>query len=70
MPSIDICWLAIKTNEISKTHVVAFGPHVQEELLAAARDAGCNLVVSRGQFFAQIKTILQQNQRALGEKGA
>jgi DNA-binding NarL/FixJ family response regulator len=40
--------------------IIAFGPHVHEERLAAARDAGCDEVVSRGQFFAQMDSILQQ----------
>ena len=30
--------------------VVAFGPHVHEELLASAQTAGCNQVLTRGQF--------------------
>jgi DNA-binding NarL/FixJ family response regulator len=40
--------------------IVAFGPHVHEQRLAAAREAGCDEVVSRGQFFAQMDSILQQ----------
>jgi CheY-like chemotaxis protein len=38
--------------------IVAFGPHVHEERLAAARQAGCDEVVSRGQFFSQLEAIL------------
>lgn len=38
--------------------LVAFGPHVHEDRLAAARDAGCDVVLSRGQFFAQVDTLL------------
>jgi DNA-binding NarL/FixJ family response regulator len=48
----------LKANEGSSTRVVAFGPHVHEQRLAAARDAGCDLVVSRGQFFSQLEAIL------------
>jgi len=40
--------------------IVAFGPHVHEALLTAAREAGCDEVVSRGQFFAQLDAILQR----------
>ena len=40
--------------------VVAFGPHVHENRLAAARQAGCDEVVSRGQFFAQLESILSR----------
>ena len=49
----------LKASEGSGTRVVAFGPHVHEQRLAAARDAGCDLVVSRGQFFSQLETILK-----------
>jgi hypothetical protein len=38
--------------------VVAFGPHVHEERLAAARNAGCDEVVSRGEFFARLDAIV------------
>jgi CheY-like chemotaxis protein len=39
--------------------IVAFGPHVHKERLAAARAAGCDQVTSRGEFFSKIDTILQ-----------
>jgi len=48
----------LKSGDSSSTRVIAFGPHVHEQRLAAARDAGCDVVVSRGQFFAQLDTIL------------
>ena len=38
--------------------IVAFGPHVHEALLAAASSAGCDLVISRGQFYSRIDQIL------------
>ena len=38
--------------------VAAFGPHVHRERLTAAREAGCDLVVSRGQFHAEMDAIL------------
>jgi DNA-binding response OmpR family regulator len=41
--------------------VVAFGPHVHEEKLVAAREAGCDEVISRGQFFAQLHAILSRH---------
>jgi hypothetical protein len=37
--------------------VVAFGPHVHVDKLAAARAAGCE-VMSRGQFLTQIGDVL------------
>jgi hypothetical protein len=39
--------------------IIAFGPHVQEGRLAAAREAGCDEVISRGQFFAQIDALMR-----------
>ena len=61
-PSLDIAALVnqLKSKQSAATRVVAFGPHVHEQRLAAARDAGCDQVVSRGQFFAQLDTILGQ----------
>jgi CheY-like chemotaxis protein len=43
----------------SAPRIVAFGPHVHEARLAAAREAGCDEVVSRGQFFAQMDGLLR-----------
>ena len=40
--------------------IVAYGPHVHEESLAAAREAGCDEVLARGQFDAQLDAILEQ----------
>lgn len=61
MPSLELPSLVsqLKSDGRSITRVVAFGPHVHEQRLAAAREAGCDLVVSRGQFFSQIETILK-----------
>ncbi|MCA9267834.1 MAG: hypothetical protein KDA41_05160 [Planctomycetales bacterium] len=43
--------------------VVAFGPHVHAEKLAAARAAGCDAVLTRGQFHAQMESVLQDCRR-------
>lgn len=40
--------------------IVAFGPHVHEDKLQAAADAGCDAVLTRGQFFAQVDQILAE----------
>ena len=40
--------------------VLAFGPHVHEERLQTARDAGCDAVLSRGQFHATADAIFGQ----------
>lgn len=38
--------------------VMAFGPHVEEELLAGAKIAGCDEVLSNGQFHREQAAIL------------
>ena len=43
----------------SRPTVIAYGPHVKEPLLAAARDAGFDMVLSRGQFDQRIGQLLQ-----------
>jgi DNA-binding response OmpR family regulator len=39
--------------------VVAFAPHVHEQSLAAARNAGCDDVFTRGQFDVRVATLLK-----------
>ncbi len=38
--------------------IIAFGPHVHATRLAEARDAGCDRVLSRGTWHAQIDAII------------
>lgn len=38
--------------------IVAYGPHVHEAMLDAAKAAGCDRVLSRGQFLAQADAII------------
>jgi DNA-binding NtrC family response regulator len=38
--------------------IVAYGPHVHEATLAAAKEAGCDHVLSRGQFLNQADAII------------
>ncbi len=40
--------------------LVAFGPHVHKQRLNAAVEAGCNVVISRGQFHAEMDEILKR----------
>ncbi len=60
MSTLDLASLVnqLKSGEGATIRVVAFGPHVHEQRLTAAREAGCDLVVSRGQFFSQLESIL------------
>jgi DNA-binding NarL/FixJ family response regulator len=39
--------------------VIAYGAHVDEAALAKAADAGCDLVISRGQFHKQYAELLR-----------
>lgn len=41
--------------------IIAFGPHVHTSVLAAAREAGCDLVVSRGEFHARVDEYLRSD---------
>jgi CheY-like chemotaxis protein len=38
--------------------VIAYAPHVHEDRLQAADDAGCNEVLTRGQFDRQMEELL------------
>ncbi len=39
--------------------IIAFGPHVHVEQLHAARDAGCDAVLTRGQFEGNMGSLFQ-----------
>jgi CheY-like chemotaxis protein len=58
--SVDVAAIvAQKKSRLSAPPtIIAFGPHVHEARLAAAEQAGCDEVLSRGQFFAQLDAIL------------
>jgi hypothetical protein len=50
-PSLDIAALATQARSAAAgIRILAFGPHVHEASLAAANAAGCDEVVSRGEF--------------------
>ena len=40
--------------------IVAYAPHVHEDRLRAAADAGCNEVLTRGQFDRQMEEVLNR----------
>jgi CheY-like chemotaxis protein len=65
---VDLATMAMELEHLINTlrqemrtppRVVAFGPHVHEERLEAARQAGCDEVMSRGEFFARVNALLQ-----------
>ena len=53
------CVQAIRTH-MPKAAVVAYGPHVDETALASAHSAGCDLVLTRGQFDREMKPLLEK----------
>src|SRR4051812_43657479 len=61
-PGLDPAQLmpAIKAHLPSDATLVAFGPHVHKSRLEAAVEAGCDVVISRGQFHAGMEEILRQ----------
>jgi DNA-binding NarL/FixJ family response regulator len=44
----------------AESATLAFGPHVHAARLAEATEAGCDTVISRGQFHAQMEAILKR----------
>ena len=47
----------LKTKDIA---VIGFVAHVQTELIAAARHAGCDLILARSAFVRQLPSLLQR----------
>lgn len=47
--------------ESGRPHVLGYGPHVKRDALEAARAAGFDEVLTRGQFSSQLVEILQQS---------
>jgi CheY-like chemotaxis protein len=68
-PGIDPAAIVPRLMELPAPpqSIIAFGPHVHEEKLAAAQAAGCNLVLTRGQFDAQMQSLLTQILQTSGQ---
>lgn len=59
-PGSDLTELLEVVGEMdSRPAVVAYGPHVMEAKLEEARQAGCDEVLSKGQFNSQMEARLQ-----------
>lgn len=60
-PGLDIAAIVrqLRALPIPPHAILAFGPHVQAVRLAEARAAGCDQVLTRGQFHAQLESILR-----------
>jgi len=62
LPGLNIGALVGAVRDCREEHlpIVACGPHVHEARLAAAREAGCDAVVTRGQFDREAEAILKE----------
>lgn len=73
---VDLTCPGISPGEIAEAagkyqprpRLVGFGPHVQEQLLESARDAGFDQVLGNGEFTSQLAEILGQG--SLGADGS
>jgi ActR/RegA family two-component response regulator len=61
-PQLDIGSLIpqLRSARADEFFIVACGPHVHETSLNAAREAGCDLVATRGQFDRDAEEILRR----------
>ena len=59
-PGVDVGKVVGELNaqESQPTAIIAYAPHVHQARLAAARDAGCDEVLSRGKFHNQVEQVL------------
>jgi CheY-like chemotaxis protein len=59
-PRLDAASFVPRVRELvgKEGAILAFGPHVHKGLLEAASAAGCDTVISRGQFHASMESIL------------
>ncbi|HEY1598367.1 MAG TPA: hypothetical protein VGG64_02105 [Pirellulales bacterium] len=59
-PSLDVGEAVTQLRALPQPpgKIIAFGPHVHEALLERANAAGCDLVLSRGQFHARVDELL------------
>jgi CheY-like chemotaxis protein len=62
LPRLDVTETAttIKAN-YPHARIVAYAPHVHEATLEAAQAAGCDEVLSRGQFNREVERVLRNN---------
>lgn len=54
----------VRGQALGETVVVAFGPHVHTQSLAAAAEAGCDAVLTRGEFERRVDALLAKLQGA------
>lgn len=57
-PGLDVTAFVTAARQHGPIAIVAYGPHVHEQRLAAAQKAGCDRVLSRGQFDRQLPELV------------
>jgi CheY-like chemotaxis protein len=57
---LDVAALLRELPRRETVRVIAYGPHVHERRLAAAAEAGCDEVLSRGQLDKSAPTVLRR----------
>ncbi|MFG0334602.1 MAG: histidine kinase [Maioricimonas sp. JB049] len=57
-PGLDVASVVEALPVESRPRTIAFGPHVQVARLEAARQAGCDRVVSRAQISTKLAALL------------
>jgi CheY-like chemotaxis protein len=62
LPDLDLPALveSLRSAAAPPAAIVAYGPHVHTAKLNAARQAGCDEVLTRGQFNKQVDSVLQK----------
>ena len=63
-PGLDVSKIV---SDAAGLRVVAYGPHVEAEMLRAARRAGCDLVLPRSKFVEELPAILKGGMINRGE---
>jgi CheY-like chemotaxis protein len=59
MPGVDLATLVPRLREIaSSPKIIAYAPHVHVDKLATAKAAGCDVVMTNGEFSRKIGEIL------------
>ena len=58
-PGLNVAELLAAFDPATRPRVVAFGPHVHDLRLREAEEAGCDEVLTRGQFSASLVDVLR-----------
>lgn len=60
VPGLDLESFLNEIPESVKSRTIAFGPHVEKEILELAAKHGCAAVLPRSKFSAELPAILRQ----------